>query len=546
MFRKTFFIFIPLSIFFLGGLFFFYRHSRVSREVSDTETTTRTSGQNNKFSWLVPRGSRAHLHPLADAEKLAAAKQQPVATWDEWIDATVEVILAEAILYGQVKTPYLTVTWWGEDTPVEIAERRQGIRESLTQYKKYLQEWRRPHPEHPGGLQSITELSLYWGPQPPTAESLLAEFDAVYRDKHPKAAYLDEHYPREPWLETLLEKGAHFNEYGDYKYYLGLRKSLLQKKEQPDEWHSGAHGIPITTDFNEYADGFMDRKVWEYSIVQKVSAENPGKSPSVYFDAEDPDKYFPVVGKMTYVNLGPDRQRMSTWGTLLTTEQKNSLWKNGIEPEGIEIVYVDDDNNVISEPPPLFDERQYSRENVISFDGIPITPENYEELLGHPMPAKWMENYEERQTRDTPPILPDTDAIGTAAKDAALQTQEQFQQGLRELEKFANMSDTEIQAELERRLTPQLPELPTDTDIENRLWSEMQSAQMTPARFEAALKILEKYGPAEGMQKLTEADPKAAEQVKRIFGLPPETEHPPAQQPAPEPQHRHVPPEPNR
>ncbi len=230
---------------------------------------------------------------------------------------------------------------------------------------------------------------------------------------------------------------------------------------------------------------------------------------------------------------------------MLTVEQQDNLKNKGIEPEGIEIVYIDDDYNVLSEPPPLFDEQKYIREHAISFEGIKLTPENYEQLLGHPAPNKWLENYQTREEVDVGTPMPDTEAIRTAARDAARQTQEQFQQGLRELERFANMSDAEIEAEIERRFTPQMPELPTAENIENRLWSEVQSAQMTPARFEAALKILEQYGPEEGMQKLTKADPKAAAQVQRIIGVPPDTERPPAQQHSPEPQRERVPPEPN-
>ncbi len=382
MLRKTLFIAIPLLGLLVVSLFVFFRSPPV------------------KEGWPVPRGPRTHLHPLASESKLAEAKQQPVETWEEWLDATVEVLLAEVILNGKVKTPYLTMHWI-EDSSEEVAEKRAWLRESLARYRKRLQWWLKPPPEYPGGLQSIAELGVYQGPQPQTPASLLAEFDAVLRDKHPKEAYLDEHYPKEAWLKTLLEKGAHFNNYNDYRFYLSVRKSLLRQKEKPEEWISGQHDIPITTNFEEYADGFINRKVWEYSIVQKVRAENPGKSSTVFFDPNDPDKYFPRVGRITYVNIGEGRERMSTFGVLLTEEQRKNLLYNGIEPKDIEIVYLDDDNNVIYEPPPLVDERQRDLERVVSFDGIKVTPENYERLLGRPAPDKWLEFYEREQTRET-------------------------------------------------------------------------------------------------------------------------------------------------
>lgn len=107
------------------------------------------------------------------------------------------------------------------------------------------------------------------------------------------------------------------------------------------------------------------------------------------------------------------------------------------------------------------------------------------------------------------------------------------------------MSDTEFQAELERRFTPQRPELPTAERLEKQLWSEAQSSIMTPARFEAALKILEQYGPEEGMRQLTQADPKAAAQVKRLFGGAPAPKQPPKPPTRPKQREGTGPPEPN-
>ena len=514
--RKTLFIAIPLLVLLIVGLFVFSRHTLFSSEVSSILHDSAGTPPESNGVWSVPRGLRTHLHPLASESKLAEAKQQPVGTWDEWLDATVEVLLAEAILYGKIKTPYFTM-YWRKDTQEEVALRRQRLQESLARYIKRLQWWLKPPPEYPGSLQSISELGDYQGSHPQTAASLLDNFDAVFRDKHPKAAYLDEHYLTEVWLKTLLEKGAHFNNYNDYRFYLGVRKSLLRQKEKPEEWISGRHDLPITTNFEEYSDGFIDRKVWEYNIVQKVRAENPGTSPTVYFDPHDPDKYFPIVGSMTYVNLGEDRGRMSTFGTMLTEEQRENLLNKGIKPKGIEIIYLDDDNNVLSEPPPLVDERQRDLENMVSFDGIKVTPENYERLLGQPAPDKWLESYEREQVRETQDteLFSDTDAIRTAAREAASAAQEtaksefeKFQQGMRQLEEFASMSDAEIEKTLEKQFRQKfLPQLPTEA-----------LEQLTPERLENALGTLFQHGFDEGFRRISRDSPALAEQLKQYFG----------------------------
>lgn len=552
IFRKPYLIVILLLVL-LGSLFFLYRHTRIPGEVLNLfNEESRSSSEKDpatisRSPWApVPSGSRVHLHPLADATKLAEAKQQSVETWDEWLDTTVEVLLAEVILYGRVKAPTLSMSWV-EDTPEEIAQKRDWLREILTRHIKHHKAWLRQPPAYPGGLSSISELGKYHGPYPPTSESLIAEFDAIFVHRDPKLAVsLDEHYPKEMWLETLLEKGAHFEKYGDYSYYLRLRKDLLEKKNAPEEWRSGVYGIPITTDFAEYEDGFLNRKVWEYSIVQKVRAENPDTSPTVFFPAEHPDKYLPAVGEVTYVNLGENRESMSTSGTLLTGKQWENLQKYGIEPEGIEIVYLDDDYNLLATPPPLVDERTFALQGVTEFDGVKVTPENYESLMGVPIPPEWLENYERREAEVTSMAPTDAnEAIRTAARNAMQAEQARFQQGLQELERFVNMSDAEFQAALDQRFTPQLPELPTPERLEKQLWSEVQSALMTPARFEAALKILEEYGPEEGMRKLTKADPKAAAQVTRVFGGASAPEQPPEPPTRPKQRERTAPSEPS-
>jgi len=233
---------------------------------------------------------------------------------------------------------------------------------------------------------------------------------------------------------------------------------------------------------------------------------------------------------MTYVYR--DGPATRTWGKGLTEEQRKALVYEGIHPEGIDIVYIDEDYNVLSEKPKPYNEEEWAKENaiyVLDTDGLPMTPEEYEELMGEPMPERMRNWYEENHADEmpaVPSVSPEVDAMRAAAREAAEAERVKFEQGLRELEKLMNMSDAEIAAELERRFTPQLPELPTDENLENQVRSEIQSTLMTPARFEKALRILKQYGPEEGMQRLRTADPKLAEQVHRILGRPP-AQHPP-------------------
>ncbi len=56
---------------------------------------------------------------------------------------------------------------------------------------------------------------------------------------------------------------------------------------------------------------------------------------------------------MRYVRFGENRESMYGFGSSLSQKQTNDLWFKGIEPEDIEIIYIDDDYNVLPVPPPL-------------------------------------------------------------------------------------------------------------------------------------------------------------------------------------------------
>jgi len=270
-------------------------------------------------------------------------------------------------------------------------------------------------------------------------------------------------------------------------------------KETPNKWLSGSFGIPPTTNLEEYESAYIKRKIWENNIIKKVRSEYPDETQiTTFFPSSQPDKYLPVVGRMAYIYRKPNSSAMRTYGTLLTKEQRDALLYKGIEPEDIEIVFIDGDYNILSEKPKPYNHAEWVKANtyLTAYDGVTLTPENYEEVMGYPVPERWQKWYEKNHPGETwtvPQAFADEDADGmrAAAREAAAAERVKFEQGLRELERLMNMSNAEIAAELEQRFTPRLPELPTDENLENRLWSEIQSNLMTPARFEAAFRILE-------------------------------------------------------
>ena len=488
--------------------FLFYRSDHTSRPIDSPPDVVSESrvlpSPPTRLSTKAKLGEdRTLLHPLADPEKRAAYAAQPPPNWEEWAKALTEIRLGRSVEEG-----YLS-------TLEEVASERSGNYSYLLKQAKHYEKINHPIPTPVTEMPHLDEPVYYEGPQ--TTEAIMLEFDDKYDNSFPRAAGMELSYPRAAFLQRALAKGAVVKDVSDYKYYMKLRGELLYRKDRPDDWRSGNYGIPITTDFAEYEEGFLDRKVWENSITQQVSEANPDRSITVYFPASRPDKYLPVIGKMRYVRLGKNRESMYSFGSNLTKEQEYNLWHKGIESEDMEIVYIDDDFNVLSEPPPLANKAtQVHNHHHVTVDGVQLTPENYESVVGHSMPAEWLEEYEARQARETQETTHDPNAArreaareaASAAQAAAKAEYEKFENRMRQIEEFATLSDAEIEKSLEKQFRQKfLPQLPTEA-----------LEQLTPERLEKALGTLFQHGFDDGFRRISRDSPALAEQLKQFFG----------------------------
>ena len=70
----------------------------------------------------------------------------------------------------------------------------------------------------------------------------------------------------------------------------------------------------------------------------------------------------------------------------------------------------------------------------------------------------------------------------------------------------------EIETEILKMFLPDVPELPTETSIENTL-----RKQFSPQRLNTAMQTLSRHGPEEGLRRLQESDPEVATRVERLI-----------------------------
>ena len=271
---------------------------------------------------------------------------------------------------------------------------------------------------------------------------------------------------------------------------------------------SGRYGIRPSSTLEAYKEAFIEREIWIQNTWNRVKEEHP-EATGMAIEGEN---YLPFKDNLTYVRRnGP---ATTTWGTMLSAEQKEDLIMRGIHPEGIEIVYIDNDYNILSEKPPPW--------NPKSPDAKAVT----EEVLKEMMPE--LRTYEETDVpigTDGEFVGPDGELVGPdvdpddlrrdaareaamAAREAAKAEYEKFENRMRQLEEFATMSDAEIEKKLERQFRKQfLPELPVE-----------QLEQISPKRLERALGTLFQYGYEDGMQRIREDNATLADLLERHFG----------------------------
>lgn len=495
MLRKRLMLFIPILIVIVAG-FLFLRPASKSPPASVSPDDP---------SAIDPdRAAEIAQYPMLDKANRESLMNQPVSSWEEWVRVQAEVRTGSFFSYEPF--PF---------TPEEYSEEYKRRYIDWTEIAEGYQRQGYPVPTD-GTHSSIVQYkeprrNLYEGPQ--TVEAIMAALDHKYENSFPRAAEMEATYPRESFLQRVLDEGAVIREYSDYEYWMKQRDMLLYRKDRPKDWQSGGYGIPITTDFSVYEEGFLERKVWENNIINQVSEANPGKSVYVYFPSSHPDVYLPSIGKMTYVRRSGSIT--NTMGTMLTDAQRDNLIHKGIEPEDIEIVYIDEDYNVLSEAPPLWPKFDIDPDtNQALHNGIPVTPENYESLVGHPMPAEMLvhspSDVSERPPSDASSV---SDAVREAAREAALSAAreaakseyEKFSNRIRQFEEFSTMSDAEIAKSLERQFRQKfLPEHPVE--------------QLTPERLEEALGLLFQHGFDEGFRRIKRDSPVLANQLERYFG----------------------------
>ncbi len=348
---------ILIILFIVGGVFFLFYHTKLSTFANKGSLT---SAEDTKVETLRKKYPHLQPSPPGTIERLI---KKPTITWKEWIDTNVKLSIAR-ILYNRWNDGIPSEVYInGFDTPEKLAKLEEKYRKFFTGTAEFWRKkgWGVPvtaeaRPveeaiERENNPPGVVQSPRYEGPQVPQA--ITEEFDETYNrfsgGSDAKAKGIDDKYPRSEWIQTFLDKGARFEEFLDYEVYLGARHVLEQRAKTPEIWASGKYGIQPSSTFEEYKNAFIDREIWLHETLKHVKAENPEVTGMIV----EGDTYLPTKPNLTYVRRnGP---ATTLWGTPLSDKDKENLIRHGIHPKGIEIVYIDENYNLLSEKPAPYD-----------------------------------------------------------------------------------------------------------------------------------------------------------------------------------------------
>ena len=416
--------------------------------------------------------------------------------WQAWVEKQTDEItknmLAANKKHKQIKYP---------PEASEIAKWRTDIHAHMTKHANLMKEkYPSPAAMEANGDGLSTEVTVmvedvpserYTGPQ--TVEALMAAFDETY--DRPNLTKVDEKYPRAEWLAMLLDKGVIFGDYGDYSLFMNERWNLVSFEEN-GHWRWGGEGLPQMDDWETFEAAYIDRKTWEFQQIYAARQSDPSVFGGLF---TGPDKHTYLPGRANRVYVQRKGRGAFFHGAPLTQKQQWDIMLQGKHPEGYEIIYIDENGTILSEPPP------------------PIPPPTGEERR---QLEAWLKRGENQQTAGVPDqTSEDWDDWDSGGQDRpsgdepvraeAQDVQKRFERVQAEALERATKSDAEIEADLEKQLTP---ELPTEERIETQL-----SEQFSPERSEKARQVLNQYGPEEGLRRLREDDPEVAEKVERML-----------------------------
>ena len=283
------------------------------------------------------------VDPLVDSDLLTDS-------WRNWINEQTEVIVGWALEEWEKRGLIAEI----DDaifTDVYTSVRKQLTAQATEMEKQFPSPYDMNEYEIEATIEN-TGPRKHFGPQTVDAlmESFHKEYNLVTTAFHGEAYLkeLDAKYPPDEWIQMLLDKEVVIADSDFYTRFLSIRESVLNLENKPEKWTSGKHGISPTNDFHTYRNAFVSRKIWESQQMRAAYLTDPNIM-SGFFGGAEAQTFFPHKSGRVYVKRDGDKFVFS--GEKLSPKQQFELLSKGIIPEGHEIIYLDENSNLLDKPP---------------------------------------------------------------------------------------------------------------------------------------------------------------------------------------------------
>ena len=417
-----------------------------------------------------------------DSEQLTEKQEDPFqgpAPWSVFHNKVVDLTIDSFRKVGAPMTP----------------ERQANIRAQLAAQHEALRAAGEPVPEMPKNFEVTNKVSnsrgkLHEGPQ--TVEAIMETFDAMHSEST-ALAEVDMKYPRAAWIQRCLDRGVVFEDYGDYTGFLSMRHEVIDYENNPDSELNmdmkKYYRLPPDASLEEYTNSAIDGTRRDLIAMREASEEDS----TVSGGFGTPNGFIPMREGVLYVKVDEKNFDATFYGDSISEAEEDALLFHGIEPEGLEVIYLGKDDKPL--PPdvkPRFDWTKYD-----------VSNEVWEEMAQNMSDADW----------EVMGIERDKFLEIRAARKEAQATAKPVEQTPAEALESVIQSDLEMAADLEKPFTP---ELPTTESVEAKL-----SERLSPDHFDRAQQLIDQYGTEEGLRRLRESDPEAAAQFERQRREPP-------------------------
>ena len=199
-----------------------------------------------------------------------------------------------------------------------------------------------------------------------TPEAIMETFDAMYNkhDEHRIGDEADIKYPRKEWIQRCLDRGIVFEYLGDYSTMLSIRYPVVNyEKILSSDGKTNAYalppdyyGLPPDASLEAYTNATIDRTIQDLEEMEQAELEGP----TVVGGFGTRNRLIPMREGVLYVKMDQENFAANFYGKSLSEEEKDALLFDGVPPEGLEVVYLDEDDKPL--PPgvkPKFDWANY-------------------------------------------------------------------------------------------------------------------------------------------------------------------------------------------